>query len=173
MTSILIFASEVNYIKIFIDFEILGKMQDGKMQDGKMQDGKMHDSTSGSLNTIALLDILKDYKPAGINKHFNCMEIINKYSEKILKPVFADDIWDKLSQFYDLDACDERARMPFSLEPKDFSLPQEDYGLLIKKYSSRQNRKSTPTLKVDDKDINISIKRRKTGSGYKKSSKNV
>ena len=86
------------------------------------------------------------YSTSGLNKHFHMICIQNRLSQALGFTVSAKDIWDHLYSLYDIDALDEVEAIPFSLEEKEFKLPED---LKVVKRSSRKEPAQAPEQPLD------------------------
>ncbi|CCF60290.1 hypothetical protein KAFR_0J02260 [Kazachstania africana CBS 2517] len=107
------------------------------------------------VDEIRLLRWVSEFKPAGLHKHFHMMCIVTRMNNPEEYPVTllqkenvqtksftADDIWQKLRQYYNLEEADklevsamENSNKDISklhvFNKKDFALPWDEYGELI------------------------------------------
>ncbi|VVC86437.1 unnamed protein product [Leptidea sinapis] len=81
---------------------------------------------------IQLFYAMADHKPVGIDKHFHMACIWEKLSNSITKEITTEDIWKHLSTLYDTALLDETEPIPFPNHEVDFSLPEDEYGYLMK-----------------------------------------
>ncbi|XP_060807185.1 MRG/MORF4L-binding protein isoform X2 [Amyelois transitella] len=81
---------------------------------------------------IQLFYAMANHKPVGINKHFQMACIWEKLSNSITKEISTQDIWKHLESLYDLSMLDDTERIPFPNQEVPFSLPESEFGTLIK-----------------------------------------
>ncbi|KAM3956746.1 MRG/MORF4L binding protein isoform 2-T2 [Aphomia sociella] len=81
---------------------------------------------------IQLFYAMANHKPVGINKHFHMACIWEKLSNSITKEVSTQDIWKHLESLYDISMLDDTERIPFPNHEIAFSLPESEFGSLIK-----------------------------------------
>ncbi|XP_026750488.2 MRG/MORF4L-binding protein [Galleria mellonella] len=81
---------------------------------------------------IQLFYAMANHKPVGINKHFHMACIWEKLSNSITKEVSTQDIWKHLETLYDISLLDDTERIPFPNHEVPFSLPENEFGSLIK-----------------------------------------
>ncbi|XP_028166153.1 MRG/MORF4L-binding protein isoform X2 [Ostrinia nubilalis] len=81
---------------------------------------------------IQLFYAMANHKPVGINKHFHMACIWEKLSNSITKEISTQDIWKHLESLYDLSMLDDTERIPFPNHEMNFSLPDSEFGPLIK-----------------------------------------
>ncbi|GCF00301.1 esa1-associated factor [Zygosaccharomyces mellis] len=97
------------------------------------------------VDEIRLLRWVAEFKPAGLHKHFHMYCIVERMNRPDKYPVVllqketvksgkiftASEIWEKLTQYYDLDTMDRTEGGELFDENKDFELPWDEYGDLI------------------------------------------
>lgn len=81
---------------------------------------------------IQLFYAMANHKPVGINKHFQMACIYEKLSNSITKEITTQDIWKHLNTLYDMNMLDETETVPFPNNEVPFSLPENEFGALIK-----------------------------------------
>lgn len=81
---------------------------------------------------IQLFYAMANHKPVGINKHFHMACIWEKLSNSITKEISTHDIWKHLESLYDISMLDDTERIPFPNQETNFSLPENEFGALIK-----------------------------------------
>ncbi|XP_059055878.1 MRG/MORF4L-binding protein [Achroia grisella] len=81
---------------------------------------------------IQLFYAMANHKPVGINKHFHMACIWEKLSNSITKEVSTKDIWKHLESLYEISLLDDTERIPFPNQEVAFSLPENEFGSLIK-----------------------------------------
>ncbi|KAL0812038.1 hypothetical protein ABMA28_009432 [Loxostege sticticalis] len=81
---------------------------------------------------IQLFYAMANHKPVGINKHFHMACIWEKLSNSITKEISTQDIWKHLESLYDLSMLDDTERIPFPNHEMNFSLPDSEFGSLMK-----------------------------------------
>ncbi|CAH2211049.1 jg27769, partial [Pararge aegeria aegeria] len=81
---------------------------------------------------IQLFYAMANHKPVGINKHFQMACIWEKLSNSITKEISTNDIWRHLETLYDMTMLDDTEPIPFPNHENAFSLPESDFGLLMK-----------------------------------------
>ncbi|XP_050294084.1 MRG/MORF4L-binding protein [Anthonomus grandis grandis] len=85
------------------------------------------------VNEGQLLDAMVGHKPVGINKYFQMALICDKFANNLCKDVDPEKIWEHLQTMYNLEALDENESIPFPNHEKEFSLPDSEFGELLKK----------------------------------------
>ncbi|KAL4710573.1 hypothetical protein ACJJTC_008975 [Scirpophaga incertulas] len=134
-------------------------------------DTNSNDSLEWDVNLeIQLFYAMANNKPVGINKHFHMARIYEKLRNSTTKRITTADIWKHLGTLYDLQMLEETEPIPFPNDPVPFSLPESEYGELMRK------KKSGITLTVDEeagpstsKDVLSSLPaktRKESGSSY-------
>ncbi|XP_041988307.1 MRG/MORF4L-binding protein [Aricia agestis] len=81
---------------------------------------------------IQLFYAMANHKPVGINKHFQMACIWEKLSNSITKEISTHDIWKHLNTLYDMNMLDDTEPIPFPNKETPFSLPESEFGTLIK-----------------------------------------
>lgn len=81
---------------------------------------------------IQLFYAMANHKPVGINKHFHMACIWEKLSNSITKEISTQDIWKHLESLYDISMLDDTERIPFPNHEMNFTLPESEFGALIK-----------------------------------------
>lgn len=81
---------------------------------------------------IQLFYAMANHKPVGINKHFHMACIWEKLSNSITKEISTQDIWKHLGDLYDLTLLEDTEPIPFPNNEVPFTLPESEFGLLIK-----------------------------------------
>ncbi|XP_045762165.1 MRG/MORF4L-binding protein [Maniola jurtina] len=81
---------------------------------------------------IQLFYAMANHKPVGINKHFQMACIWEKLSNSITKEISTHDIWRHLDTLYDMTMLDDTEPIPFPNHETAFSLPENDFGALMK-----------------------------------------
>ncbi|XP_045505033.1 MRG/MORF4L-binding protein isoform X1 [Colias croceus] len=81
---------------------------------------------------IQLFYAMANHKPVGINKHFQMVCIWEKLSNSITREISTQDIWKHLSTLYDMNMLDETEPIPFPNHEVPFSLPESEFGSLVK-----------------------------------------
>ncbi|XP_049880196.1 MRG/MORF4L-binding protein isoform X2 [Pectinophora gossypiella] len=81
---------------------------------------------------IQLFYAMANHKPVGINKHFHMACIWEKLSNSITKEISTQDIWKHLESLYDMSMLDDTEPIPFPNHEQPFSLPESEFGALIK-----------------------------------------
>lgn len=94
---------------------------------------------------IQLFYAMANHKPVGINKHFHMACIWEKLSNSVTKEISTQDIWKHLEKLYDMSMLEDTEPIPFPNNEVPFSLPESDYGPLIKQ-------KCKETILADDSD---------------------
>lgn len=77
----------------------------------------------------SLLPSLDNLKKTGVNRHFHMVGIHDKLVSTY-KKITAKQIWDYLSELFDLNALNESEILPFPNKEADFTLPDTDYSEL-------------------------------------------
>ncbi|XP_045505034.1 MRG/MORF4L-binding protein isoform X2 [Colias croceus] len=94
---------------------------------------------------IQLFYAMANHKPVGINKHFQMVCIWEKLSNSITREISTQDIWKHLSTLYDMNMLDETEPIPFPNHEVPFSLPESEFGSLVKqKYGRSPSPKTAP-----------------------------
>ncbi|XP_063629551.1 MRG/MORF4L-binding protein isoform X2 [Cydia splendana] len=78
---------------------------------------------------------MANHKPVGINKHFQMACIWEKLSNSITKEISTQDIWKHLESLYDISMLDDTEPIPFPNHEVPFSLPESEFGTLMKQKS--------------------------------------
>ncbi|KAI8432838.1 hypothetical protein MSG28_013770 [Choristoneura fumiferana] len=81
---------------------------------------------------IQLFYAMANHKPVGINKHFQMACIWEKLTNSITKEISTQDIWKHLESLYDVSMLDDTEPIPFPNHEVAFSLPENEFGALIK-----------------------------------------
>ncbi|XP_026331096.1 MRG/MORF4L-binding protein isoform X2 [Hyposmocoma kahamanoa] len=81
---------------------------------------------------VQLFYAMANHKPVGINKHFHMACIWEKLSNSITKEISTHDIWRHLETLYDIAMLDDTEPLPFPNHEVTFSLPENEFGALIK-----------------------------------------
>ncbi|KAJ2941380.1 hypothetical protein O0L34_g3584 [Tuta absoluta] len=84
---------------------------------------------------IQLFYAMANHKPVGINKHFQMACIWEKLSNSTTKEISTRDIWKHLETLYDLSMLDDTEPIPFPNHEQPFSLPESEFGTLMKQKS--------------------------------------
>ncbi|CAG9792755.1 unnamed protein product [Diatraea saccharalis] len=96
-------------------------------------DVKIADSVEWDVDMeIQLFYAMANHKPVGINKHFHMACIWEKLSNSITKEISTQDIWKHLETLYDISMLDDTEPIPFPNHEVPFSLPESEFGVLIK-----------------------------------------
>ena len=85
-------------------------------------------------NELKLFKAALKYKPAGIMKHLNMALIYNELLKSGMREVTPATIWDRLANFYNLDAADKIEKSLPKLEESEcceFQLPKKDFQNII------------------------------------------
>ncbi|XP_037942805.1 MRG/MORF4L-binding protein [Teleopsis dalmanni] len=90
---------------------------------------------------VQLILALADLKPVGINKHFYMAVIAERLSNALNREIPTESIWSHLHTLYNLEMLDELESLPFPNEEQEFSLPEDEYGLLISKKKEESEEK--------------------------------
>lgn len=107
-------------------------------------DGKPGDIVEWDVDMeIQLFYAMANHKPVGINKHFQMACIWEKLSNSITKEISTHDIWKHLDSLYDMAMLEDTEPIPFPNHEVPFSLPESEYGQLIKQ-------KCRDTILADD-----------------------
>ncbi|CEG69825.1 hypothetical protein RMATCC62417_05829 [Rhizopus microsporus] len=106
---------------------------------------------------LALFNAISRCKPVGIHKHFRIISIQKQFNQNNPMPCTIQEIWDKLNEFYGMEALDELAEEDDEQEERnedarhlsfqEFSLPLEDYDQLISEHrqDNRSEREESPS----------------------------
>ncbi|CAK1543619.1 unnamed protein product [Leptosia nina] len=81
---------------------------------------------------IQLFYAMANHKPVGINRYFQMACIWEKLSNSITKEISTKDIWKHLESLYDMSMLDETEPIPFPNHEVPFSLPENEFGALLK-----------------------------------------
>ncbi|XP_037298523.1 MRG/MORF4L-binding protein isoform X2 [Manduca sexta] len=88
---------------------------------------------------IQLFYAMANHKPVGINKHFQMACICEKLSNSITKDISTKDIWKHLETLYDVSMLDDTEPIPFPNHEIPFSLPESEFGAMMKQKCSRKD----------------------------------
>ncbi|RUS19313.1 chromatin modification-related protein EAF7-domain-containing protein [Endogone sp. FLAS-F59071] len=116
---------------------------------------------------IALLNTLVKCKPIGMHKHFRMVMFQRLFNNESPVPCTADELWEQLKNYYDLDMLDEHEEVDFDDDVSsqastssfnfrladEFTLPSDDYEQLISEHrqddqSSRQGSPSPSSKRM-------------------------
>ena len=95
---------------------------------------------------VTFFRFLRHHRPIGLARHFQMMLIVDKFSNAIGKPVSAQQLWDRLSTYYNLKMLDESEQQDEAPTETDFDL--EPHVL----YSDLQS-KPFPRVGESDSDL--------------------
>ncbi|KAI9025098.1 chromatin modification-related protein EAF7-domain-containing protein [Phycomyces nitens] len=91
---------------------------------------------------LALLNAIARCKPVGMHKHFRIMSVRRLFNQQSQVPCTIKQIWDRLGDYYGMEALDELEEEDEEEEDDDkrqevlneFSLPLDDYEQLISEH---------------------------------------
>ncbi|XP_068145811.1 MRG/MORF4L-binding protein [Drosophila tropicalis] len=81
---------------------------------------------------VQLFHAMEGLRPVGINKHFYMSCIAQRLSKSLNREIPSELIWRHLGTMYKLKELDDLESLPFPNEEREFSLPEQDYGALLK-----------------------------------------
>ncbi|EDW72486.1 uncharacterized protein Dwil_GK20940 [Drosophila willistoni] len=81
---------------------------------------------------VQLFHAMEGLRPVGINKHFYMSCIAQRLSKSLNREIPSELIWRHLDTMYKLKELDDHESLPFPNEEREFSLPEQDYGALLK-----------------------------------------
>ncbi|XP_033645352.1 MRG/MORF4L-binding protein-like [Asterias rubens] len=85
---------------------------------------------------VSLFHAMRGHKPVGVNKNFQMMCIHDKLQQSMGRKISSQQIWEHLSTMYDMQALHESEILPFPNAESDFTLPNDDYGDMMKTKTS-------------------------------------
>ncbi|KAH8277795.1 hypothetical protein KR018_007611 [Drosophila ironensis] len=87
---------------------------------------------------VQLFHAMEGLRPVGINKHFHMSCIVQRLSKALNREMPSALIWRHLRTMYKLKELDDLESLPFPNEEREFSLPEQDYGLLQTKKTAAE-----------------------------------
>lgn len=96
---------------------------------------------------IQLFYAMANYKPVGVNKYFHMACIWEKLTNSLNKDITTEDIWKHLESLYDIPLLDYTEPIPFPNQEVHFSLPDNEFAVLVK----QKSKEIAPTEEIDGK----------------------
>lgn len=101
------------------------------------------------LEEIRLFQALRHNKPVGVNKHFAIIKVVDQLNTSMGKHYTIAEVWDYLSNIYNIDALDDFETVPFPNEVVDFSLPESEFPDAISDIGSESDVRNSVADSLD------------------------